>query len=164
MAEGDIYYAKQDHCYVLKFVGDIRYTQGNALEQFLKRLFRENDFDDMLIDLSETTSIDSTNLGLLAKIANYMRRHQHKRATLVSLNDDVNQTLEGVGFFQVFDIRGDAGCYPDAENNVPATQPSKAELTRTVLEAHQTLSNLNEKNRLAFKSVLDAFDQQPPED
>jgi len=159
MAAGNVYYAKQNHCYVLKFVGDIRYTQGTALEQFLKWLFRQDDFDDMLIDLSETTSIDSTNLGLLAKIANHMYRQRYKQATLVSLNDDINQTLEGVGFFQVFEVCKDPARCRRAEQVLPATAPSKDDLTRTVRDAHQTLSDLNEQNRLMFRNVLDALNQ-----
>lgn len=157
MSAGNVYYAKQNHCYVLKFVGDIRYTQGNALDQFLNRLFGQDDFDDMLIDLSETTSIDSTNLGLLAKIANYMHHQLHKQATVVSLNDDINQTLDGVGFFQVFHICQDPCRCRQADQVVPDTNPSKDEITRTVREAHQTLSDLNEHNRLIFRNVLDAL-------
>lgn len=159
MATGNVYYAKQGHCYILKFVGEIRYTQGNALEEFLDGLFRQKDFDDVLIDLSETTSIDSTNLGLLAKIANHMHRCLHKQATLVSLNDDINQTLDGVGFFQVFNICSDpARCCQCTDKELPATTPSKEELTRTVREAHEVLSELNDNNRLIFRSVLDALD------
>lgn len=157
MTAGNVFYAKRQQCYVLKFVGDIRYTECNGLERFLKQLFKQQDFDDVLIDLSEATSIDSTNLGLLALIANHMRRQSPKPVTLVSLNDDIDQTLDGVGFFQVFDIRKDPSCCCEAEHRLPATQPSRQELSHTVREAHQCLSDLNERNRLNFKNVLEAL-------
>ena len=36
-------------------------------------------------------------------------------------------------------------------------EPTKAELTKTMYEAHQVLSDMNEKNRETFKDVVDAL-------
>ncbi|NIW77982.1 MAG: anti-sigma factor antagonist, partial [Calditrichae bacterium] len=71
---------------MLKFSGDIRYTMGCSLDDFLKKLFKRSDFETILIDLTETRSIDSTSLGLLAKIANFMQHQFHQKAPLVSTN------------------------------------------------------------------------------
>ncbi|HXH02054.1 MAG TPA: STAS domain-containing protein [Candidatus Competibacteraceae bacterium] len=160
MDTGAVYYAKQDHAYVLKFVGAIRYTLGCALDDFLNHLFRQRDFDNILIDLRETTSIDSTSLGLLAKIANFMSAQLGKRTTIVSTNADINQTLDSVGFYQVFSICQDpeAQC-PQAERLVPDqdVEPDRQHLGETLYEAHRLLSELNEKNRATFHNVLEAL-------
>ncbi len=102
--EGDIRYAKQDGVCVLKLTGDIRYTTGPAavisrsLDTFFDKLFATGDFQDVVVDMTETTAIDSTNLGLLARLYTWMQEHGGRKPTLVSTNPDVTRTLESVGF------------------------------------------------------------------
>lgn len=162
MADGALYYAKQDHAYILRFVGEIRYTMGCAIDDFLTQLFKQQDFDNILIDLRETKAIDSTSLGLLAKIANFMRQQFAKRITIVSTNPDVNQTLDSVGFYQVFSVCEDpqaaCGCAEQALD-MPA-EPNRKQLGETLYEAHRLLAELNDKNRETFRNVLDVL--KPP--
>ncbi len=154
MDSGEVFYSKQDHTYILKFVGDIRYTMGSSLDDFLDRLFTRNDFDNILIDLTETTAIDSTNLGLLAKIANFMRARLGKKTTLVSVNSDINQILDSVGFYEVFSICKDQQSCLVAAQRLAIANPSDSKLAETLFEAHKILSELNPENREEFKSVV----------
>ncbi len=62
MKEGRILCAKEGSTYVLKYIGDIRYTICAPLSDFVTKLCSSDDFDDILIDLTEAESIDSTNL------------------------------------------------------------------------------------------------------
>lgn len=160
MDTGTVSYAKQDHTYILKFVGDIRYTLGYSLDTFLNRLFERQDFNDILIDLTETTSIDSTSLGLLAKVANLMRDRFGKKTTIISGNEDINQILDSVGFYEVFTIceNGKAGL--EEGQQLPTADPSKTQLTETVLDAHNILSELNQDNRNMFKDVVEALKEE----
>lgn len=152
-----VLYAKQDATYVLKFVGDIRYTLGCSLDDFLNRLFQRQDFNSILIDLTETRSIDSTNLGLLAKIANFMRDHFGKKVPLFSTNEDINQVLDSVGFQQVFTLFKDREPSAEATQPVPVSDPSEAEMAQTLYESHRCLCEINERNREMFKSVVEAL-------
>ena len=157
MTAGKAFYAKQGTTYVIKLVGDIRYTMGCSLDEFLNQLFEEVDFDDIVVDLSEATCIDSTNLGLLAKIANFMQSRFAKKATLVSTNVDINQLLDSVGFNDVFNICADSLNCSEAGFRLPASDPSKPELTKTMFEAHSILSELNVHNREMFKNVVETL-------
>lgn len=157
MSAGAVFYTKQEQTYVLKFVGDIRYTMGRSLDVFLDQLFKEQDFNNILIDLTEAESIDSTSLGLLAKIANFMRERFGRKTTLVSTNEDINQILDSVGFGEVFTICRDCEVVAQGGQRVPTSEPGKAEMAKTLLEAHSILSGLNEKNRKEFKNVIDAL-------
>ncbi len=158
MSTGKVFYAKQDHLYILKFVGDIRYTMGHSLDNFLDQLFAQMDFDDVLIDLTEATSIDSTALGLLAKIANLMRTHSDKKVTIASGNEDIDQILASVGFYQVFSIRDDhPGFRMEAVRQLLISDSSKAGMAKTLFEAHSILSELNDNNRKVFETVVDVF-------
>jgi len=157
MTTGQAFYAKQGTTYVIKLVGEIRYTMGCSLDDFLNRLFAKGDYTDILVDLTEAISVDSTSLGLLAKIANFMRMRYDRKVTLISTNADINQMLDNVGFYQVFNICDDRAACVEATQQLPLEEISKPQLTRTVYEAHALLSELNERNRDSFKGVVEAL-------
>lgn len=158
MRDGSAFYTKQGTTYIVKLVGDIRYTMGCALGDFLDELFARADFNDIVVDLTETQSIDSTSLGLLAKIANFSRgrgRDRDRKTTLLSTNPDVNQVLETMGFGEIFDIRDSGETISETLRQLAITEPRKDDLTRIVFEAHQTLSDLNPYNQETFKGVVE---------
>lgn len=156
MESGAAFYVKQGNTYVLKLSGDVRYTMGCALGDFLNGLFARADYDDIVVDLTDAHSIDSTSLGLLARIANFSRQHFARKTTLLSTNPDVNQILDNLGFYEIFNIR-------DTGETISATlrqlaipeHCDKDTLTQIVYEAHRTLSELNPANRETFQGVLD---------
>jgi anti-anti-sigma factor len=155
MESGAAFYVRQGNTYILKLIGDVRYTMGCALGDFLDRLFTQTDYNDIIVDLTETHSIDSTSLGLLAKIANFNRQHFAHKTTLLSTNSDVNQILDNMGFYEIFNIRDTGEAITAALQQLAINAPCKDELTRIMYEAHQTLSDLNPRNEEAFKGVLD---------
>jgi anti-anti-sigma factor len=157
MTAGKAFYAKQGKTYVIKLVGEIRYTMGCTLDQFIHQLFESVDFDDIVVDLTAATSIDSTSLGLLAKIANLMQDRFKKRTTLISTSQNINQLLDSLGLYEIFDVCDDRRPRGEANLQLPISDPSKAELTKTMFEAHTILSELNDKNRQTFKGVLVAL-------
>jgi anti-anti-sigma factor len=157
MESGTAFYVKQGNIYILKLVGDVRYTMGCALGDFLDALFARADYQDIVVDLTETHSIDSTSLGLLAKIANFNRQHFAHKTTLLSTNPDVNQIMENMGFYEIFNIRDTGETITAALQQLDIEGPCKEDLTRIVYEAHQTLSDLNPHNEEAFKGVLDSL-------
>ena len=150
---GKITYAKIYDRYIIRFIGEIRYTDCPTLDTFIKKLFTGEDFVDLLIDLTETESIDSTNLGYLAKITNFMQEKFNKKAVLVSTNEDINRILDSVGFHDEFNIiqhLTKSMSEKQIENN------GASELTpQMIYEAHKILSEMNEENRQMFKAVLE---------
>jgi anti-anti-sigma factor len=154
---GAIFYTKTGSTYILKLVGEVRYSMGCAFDDFLDQLFKQQDFDDIVVDLTETKFIDSTNLGLLAKIANFLRARFDKKTTIMSSNEDVNEVLDSVGFDGVFTIRKDRITHVKMEQRLPIVEPCKEELAKTLLETHSLLSGVNDKNRETFKGVVEAL-------
>ncbi|HRY16259.1 MAG: STAS domain-containing protein [Candidatus Competibacteraceae bacterium] len=157
MESGTAFYVKQGNIYILKLVGDVRYTMGCALGDFLDALFTRADYEDIVVDLTETHSIDSTSLGLLAKIANFNRQHFAHKTTLLSTNPDVNQLMDNMGFYEIFNIRDTGETITAALQQLNVEGPCKEDLTRIIYEAHQTLSDLNPRNEEAFRGVLDSL-------
>ncbi|HRD48931.1 MAG: STAS domain-containing protein [Candidatus Competibacter sp.] len=158
MEAGAAFYLKQGNTYVLKLVGDVRYTMGCALGDFLDGLFAQADYDDIVVDLTEAHSIDSTSLGLLAKIANFNRQHFAHPTTLLSTNPDVNQILDNMGFYDIFTIRDTGENTSEALQQLAIAEPcSKDALTRIVYEAHRALSEINPRNQDEFRTLLDGL-------
>lgn len=152
---GSASYAVRDRTYVLRLQGAIRYTLGHALDTFVDHLFAQEDFDDIVVDLSEAESIDSTGLGLLAKIANLLRRRDGRKPLLFSPRGDINTVLGSICLDEAFVVCDSAPAAAPAA--IPPTDPSEAQLAQTVLEAHRLLSDMNENNRAMFRDVVDAL-------
>jgi len=162
MDNGAVYYARHHDTYVIKPTGAVRYQLGCSFDEFLKRLFTREDFNDILIDLTEATMIDSTFLGLLAKIANYIRRRFDRKVTIISSNEDINKILNSVGFYSVFNISATATTIQGETDQIKMRDADKSEMARTLYDAHLILSELNEKNREMFKNVVEELQCRLP--
>ena len=159
MADGTVYYAQQDGACVIRFQGTISYTLGNAIDRFLDDLFARGEFSRILVDLNRTESIDSTGLGLLAKIANLMRRRDGSKPLLFSTQPDINELLRNICLDEAFVLCEQV---PDLAPGqaLPAGNPSERELAQTVLDAHRLLCEMNDSNRAMFQNVVDSFERE----
>ena len=156
---GKILCAKQNDVHVLKFVGDVRVTLGPTLTNFLNGIGRENQ-KSIVIDLTETTNIDSTTLGLLAKISLRSQKVLDAIPTIFSTNEDVNRILTSMGFEKVFVIvdREITGC--SDLNELPSQIVSEEILRAQVVEAHRVLMSLNAKNHASFCDLVEALEKE----
>jgi anti-anti-sigma factor len=157
MDKGNVFYAEQDGTCVFRLQGAINYRVANALDRFLDDTFATSRFRQVLVDLGELESIDSTGLGLLAKIANIARRRDGSRPLLFSSQPDINTLLSSICLDAAFIL---CERIPDLEAGtaLPIGEPSDRELAETVLAAHRRLCEMNEGNRAMFQNVVDAFE------
>jgi hypothetical protein len=65
--------------------------------------------------------------------------------------------LDSVGFYEVFNIREQCPACSEESARLSISDPSKTELTKTMFEAHNQLSELNDHNREIFKNVVEAL-------
>ncbi|CAM5579271.1 hypothetical protein SSTU70S_03456 [Stutzerimonas stutzeri] len=89
MVTGKIQFAEMDGTFVLKFIGEIRLTLCSALDATIDRIFSALNFSTIVIDLTESRSIDSTTLGLLAKLSILSRQKVGMLPTLVTTHPDI---------------------------------------------------------------------------
>ena len=66
---GTILFAQVENVQVLKFLGDVRVTLGPTISRYLESIGQDAKLKSIIIDLTEAIGIDSTSLGLLAKIS-----------------------------------------------------------------------------------------------
>ena len=61
MTVGRVLYDDHDHVHVLRYVGDIRHPLAPSVSRFVDTLLEQFDGEDVVVDLSEVDTIDSTN-------------------------------------------------------------------------------------------------------
>ena len=159
MSNGNIPFAEQDGSYVLKFTGQVRLTLCSALDATIEHIFSSLNFSSIVIDLTETQSIDSTTLGLLAKLSILSRQRIGLLPMLTTNNPDILRLLDSMGFDQVFNIVETVVPCPDCLTDLPPQDQSEAEVRSRVLEAHRVLMGLNESNRNAFSDLVIALER-----
>ncbi|MEA3275627.1 MAG: STAS domain-containing protein [Pseudomonadota bacterium] len=155
MSPGNIKYAERNGIHVLCFEGEIRYFLGPSLGRFLDGLGAGPAPKGFLIDLTQADWLDSTSLGLLARIAKWMQRCGAPKATLFTGGEDITDLLFSVGFDEVFDVVRGGSPNADASEAVRLEAADAPEqLAATMLEAHRILVSLNERNREEFRDVV----------
>lgn len=163
MLAARILYAVHDGTYVIKFVGDVRVPLCACLEGFLERMFADTTLRSVLIDLTETDGIDSTALGLIAKIAVALKERLQRKPVILSTNADVTRILLSMGFDRVFVMMEKSPEGDELLDELPMVEPSHNDLARNVLEAHRVLMGLNEKNRATFRDLVEALECEEKE-
>ena len=158
MSDGKIQFAEYNETFVLKCVGDVRLTFCSALNETIEKILKTNSFKSIVIDLTEVISIDSTTLGLLAKLSILSKRKFGMLPTLASTNPDVSRVLDSMGFNQVFNVVHTPAPCPECLDDLPEQDQSEAVVKERVLEAHQILMSLNESNRDAFRDLVSALE------
>ena len=160
MSSGKILFAEHQGHYVLKFVGDVRLTLCSTLDQFLATALDNDHIQTVIIDLTETEGIDSTSLGLLAKISVRMKQQHQQCPTIVSTNDDITRVLLSMGFDKVFLLIREA-LQDEAElRELDVLQESEDQVRSRVLEAHRTLMSLNETNQETFRDLVRSLENE----
>ncbi|MBL4680312.1 MAG: anti-sigma factor antagonist [Pseudomonadales bacterium] len=154
----NILYANHNDSHVLKFVGDVRVTLGPTLSNFLKTMSRNSDGRSIIIDLTETTSIDSTALGFLAKISLHFQKFQGSKPTIISTNPEITRILLNMGFDSIFIISESVILQCSDLAELPTQGASEPELREQVLDAHRTLMKLNGKNKACFMNLVEALE------
>lgn len=142
---------------VIRLEGDIRYSVSTSFRDFLNASFTDPAIGDILIDLTGALNIDSTNLGLLAKVADYSRRHRHHPSVIVSDNKDINELLANVGFDRVFTLVPAFELPPTRLEELRPEPANRDQLAVLLLETHQALMGLNDENKAMFSDLVDAL-------
>lgn len=160
MSTGKIQFAEQSGTFILKFVGEVRLTLCSALDATIEKIFTSLNFSAIVIDLTETRSIDSTTLGLLANLSILSRQKIGLLPTVVTTHDDITRLLQSMGFDQVFNIVESPLPCSECLADLPSQDQSEDVVKAKVLEAHQILMSLNESNREAFHDLVSALERQ----
>jgi anti-anti-sigma factor len=151
---------------VLKLTGPIRFVAAQAIRHFVDDLPSADPDDGVLIDLRAVDVIDSTGMGVLARIGRTSLERRGRRAVIVCPQNDVATTLRSASFDEVF-VMLETCPYDDEDAELaevplvvrPASSP-ELDLGRVVLDAHRELVGVSERNMDAYRDVIVALEAE----
>lgn len=157
MNKGKILAAEIGHIAILKFEGDVRVLMSSTIDNYFSLLYGKAILDAMLIDLSDTKGIDSTALGMLAKMAIQLRNRFNVTPTIISTNPDITKILMSMSFNLIFTIVNEPlNSETQFSELNQISEPDEA-VKQKIIEAHQTLMALSEENKLEFRELVNAL-------
>lgn len=160
MQPGRILVAEEGGAFVIKLVGDVRLTLCTTLDEFFDEMLAVKGFASVVVDLADASNIDSTTLGLLAKLAIKARQRFQYVPLILSTNPDITRVLESMGFDRVFRIREVPLRNDEDLGELPVLPDSEEGVRQHVLEAHRVLMGLNENNRARFRELVSLLEGQ----
>ena len=158
MDRGRYFFAEKNGITYIKMVGNLKYTTSSGFDHFVDSLI-ERGYENVVIDLSEAVYIDSTNLGLLAKIAGRARQGKNVHVSIVSPNEDINEILKSVRFDKLFTIV-DVMPEVDSLQEIEDGEKDRKKDLQMLLEAHKALMDAHEENRPQFKDVVELLEME----
>ena len=160
MQPGKILVAEQDGAFVIKLVGEVRLTLCTTMDEFFDDMLGSKGFASVVIDLVDATNIDSTTLGLLAKLAIKAKQRFSYVPVILSTNADITRVLDSMGFGRVFCIRQEPVVDDEDLSELPVLPDSEDAVRDKVLEAHRVLMGMNESNRAKFRELVTLLEGQ----
>ena len=154
MDQGRILAAEHDGAYVLKFVGDVRVSLCTTIDDYFDQMFDDPGFVSVLLDLSEAEGVDSTTLGLMAKLALRTRKLHGMTPVIYYSNPGINRLLESMAFGKLFEIRNDLCEHPECTDEIPSVEADPVLAREKVIEAHRTLMGISEENSERFRDLM----------
>ena len=160
MMPGKVQFAESQGTWLVKLFGEVRLTLCQALETFLEKVTSDSKFRSIIIDVSEASTIDSTSLGLLAKLSIKTQKLFGLMPVLISTRRDITRLLLSMGFDKVFIIvehmdKSVAFSMHDLPCDISADEQATHQ---RVLDAHRTLMSLNDDNRKAFRDLVEQLE------
>src|SRR6185312_14471332 len=143
---------------MVQISGRANFTSSVDFKTLLDQLLQRG-YTCFILDLTECVLMDSTFLGVLAGFGLKLNTPQtdkiERTIQLYNPNARISELLENLGVLHLFKVtEGPVVCPVDAPpNDVKSTNASREQVTKTCLEAHQTLMEINPSNVSRFKDV-----------
>ena len=158
MSTGKILVSDKDGNYLIKFSGDVRVNLCGSLNHHMAAIFGSTDVQHVVIDMLEAECVDSTTLGLIAKLALHCRKEYNINMQLFCQNPSILRTLDCMSFDEIIDICQEVTDI-DADLHVIETVNSDIdEVRRQVLEAHKLLTQLSPDSSKEFTDLIRALE------
>jgi len=147
-----------DKLVCIKIAGRASFQGSVDFKRLINTLWQQG-HTRFVLDLGECQIMDSTFLGVLAglRLKFSQERNGNRPATLELLNPSnrVFDLIDNLGIAHLFQVH--QGQAPSTDDLSPVAKPSckpdRTETTRTCLEAHKLLMELNPANVPKFKDV-----------
>ncbi|HEY5959781.1 MAG TPA: STAS domain-containing protein [Polyangiaceae bacterium] len=162
MQQPEAFYGHLDQSLILVLKGQVRYMTARVLRSFVDELLANESSDTMVLDLRELEFIDSTGMGLLARLGRFTLEHG-RRAVIVCGVPDVVTCLRSAAFDTIFILADE---WPFDEEASLFEVPLEGRevipdiMCQVMLDAHRDLSSLSADNEQIFAGVITALESE----
>ena len=108
----------------------------------------------ILVDLGDCESLDSTFVGVLTSLTLRMKRTGAGVLKLFNMNDHLFEILRTLGLLSVLDVASGPLIPSAAYSQLVTGQHDKVDIAHLMLDAHETLASLSDRNAVQFKDVV----------
>jgi anti-anti-sigma factor len=141
----------------IKIAGRANFSCSPDFKTLLNELAQKG-YKHFIIDLCDCALMDSTFLGVLAGFGMKLNPDGAQAESGIELHNAtarVTDLLENLGADHLFKLtKGPLQLPEDATASTPdSANPSREQITRTSLEAHETLMSMSPENQARFKDV-----------
>ena len=154
MSDGKILAASENGAYVIRMTGDVRLTLCTTIDEYFQKMYEDSGFASVWVDLCEVEGIDSTTLGLLAKLAIETKQKFGFTPAIYSCDSGINRLLKSMGFQRLFDLHDEVCGASNSGDEIPMVEGSVQEVKEKVIEAHRVLMDLSDENKARFKDLM----------
>jgi anti-anti-sigma factor len=158
MSDAQILAANDSGAYLLRLCGDVRLTLSTTLDDYLESMVADPEFQTLIVDLCEADNLDSTTLGMLAKVALRVEADFHVQPDLYSCKAGISRLIRSMGFSQLFQIHDELCCAEGKTTELTAQTNNEKQIHAKVVDAHRTLMSLSTENEARFKDLLNALE------
>ena len=152
----DFLYVNIEGRYIFKILGKATMKNSKNLSDFIDLNFDE--IVDLSFEMSETIYMDSTFLGMIAKIAIELKTKKNKKLVVLNPSQEAKGFLKQTGITKFIDIINEEEIKSESLKAISLeTNDNMNDKSRYILEMHEVLMNLNDENKKVFQSVVDAM-------
>ena len=160
MSTGHVEYASLNGTHIFKLIGEVRAQSCISLDKLLHKLEQHPNVVGAMVDLTQTTFIDSTVLGVLAKLGLKLKQTHKIQAVMLSTNPDITTLANSMGLGQVFVILNYCGDPQICTRALVEENITHSAMLNTVLDAHKTLMQLNQSNQNMFEPLVKQLEKE----
>jgi len=154
LQSGEVFAGCEGKIFYLRMTGDVRLTWSVSLEDYCRHVFQTQAIELVLIDLCQVKNLDSTTLGILAKIAIAAKADLGRMPEIYLQDADIERLLMSMGFSAIFVLHKSMPPLVPQLPRLPLLDASASEMQETVIDAHRTLMDMNKQNRDQFESLV----------
>ena len=124
----------------------------------METIFGRQDVKNVIVDMLEAEGLDSTTLGLMAKLGLHCRKEYGINVQVFCQNPSILRTLDCMGLEEIFDIIQEVPAINAELHSIESVSPEVDEIRRQVVEAHRLLMELNPDNSKEFIDLIRALE------
>jgi anti-sigma B factor antagonist len=137
----------------IKVNGRATFECTENLKFFCSSALAKN-ISSLYINMQNCTGMDSTFMGMLAKISMEARKKKIEVA-MILINKENKKNLFSLGLKKLFTFPEQQDVQGDKWTDLETTKTPQVEQRQNIIDAHQTLIDVHEDNRQEFQDIVD---------